>query len=148
MIIRSAKIEDSRELSPLMHQLGYPHNISSMQKRLKVCMNSGTYYCLVAEIEKHIVALAFFIIYPSCYKDSNRCLLEALIVNEQHRRQGIGKELIKSLEKLAQEHNCSSISLISNTHRDKGTLSFYKNLGYHNEGAQAQTYLRKSISPT
>lgn len=145
MIIRHAKIEDSRGLLPLMNQLGYPQNITSIQKRLKICMDSGIYYCLVTEIEKHIVALAFLVIYPSCYKNSNRSLLEALIVDEKHRRQGIGRNLIKLVEKLAQEHNCSSISLISNMHRDKEIIEFYTNLGYHNEGSQAQTYLRKAL---
>lgn len=145
MIIRSAKIEDAMDLLLLMDQLGYPQNISSIQKRLKVCIDSGVYYCLVTEVKKHIVALAFLIIYPSYYKDSNRCLLEILIVDEKQRRQGIGRKLIKAVERLAQEHNCSSISLISNTHRDRGTIEFYKNLGYDNKGLQAQTYLRKAL---
>ena len=145
LIIRSVKIEDSRELLPLMDQLGYPQDISSMQKRLRNCIDSGIYYFLVTEVENHIVALAFFIIYPSCYKDSNRCSLEALIVNKQHRLQGIGRKLVKAVEELALENNCSSISLISNIHRGKGIIKFYNSLGYLNKGEAAQIYLRKSL---
>lgn len=146
LIIRSVKIEDSRELLPLMDQLGYPQDNPSMQKRLKTCIDSGIYYCLITEVESHIVALAFFIIYPSCYKDSNRCSIEALIVNKQHRRQGIGRKLMKAVEELALENNCSSISLISNIHRDKEIIEFYNSLGYHNKGKAAQIYLRKSLT--
>lgn len=91
------------------------------------------------------MALAFSIIYPSCYKNSNRCSLEALIVDKHYRRQGIGKKLMKVVEELALENNCSSISLISNIHRGKEVIKLYNSLGYRNEGEAAQIYLRKSL---
>ncbi|MGV8949340.1 MAG: GNAT family N-acetyltransferase [Candidatus Paracaedibacter sp.] len=145
MIIRTAKIEDSGELLPLMDQLGYAQDISSMQKILRNCIDSGVYYCLVAEVENHIIALVFFIIYPSCYKNSNRCSLEALIVDKHYRRQAIGRKLMNAVEELALENNCSSISLITNIHRGKEIIEFYNSLGYLNEGRTAQIYLRKPL---
>jgi N-acetylglutamate synthase-like GNAT family acetyltransferase len=145
ILIREAKIEDSPQIISLMEQLGYRLTLAEMQERMQVCLSSGINHCLKAELEEKIVGICFFLIHPLCYKKANHCLLEVLVVDEQHRKQGIASKLLSRLENIAKENNCSSISLTSNANRMKEIHNFYYHKNYHNDGNRAQIYLRKEL---
>ena len=143
--IRMIKIKDASQLLPLMKQLGYPQTLANMEERLTICLESGIYFCLAFELNKEILGVCFFTVYPSCLKPTNRCIIEALVVDEKHRNQGIATKLLQETESLARRKGCDSISLTSNKGRGQNIYNFYVNHGYKNDGLRAQWYLTKVI---
>jgi (aminoalkyl)phosphonate N-acetyltransferase len=72
----------------------------------------------------------------------------SLIVRDTHRRQGIGKRLLRKAELYARCQNCTTLELSSSLKRIKlGTHHFYEALGYNNEGEYKSDYLRKFLRP-
>lgn len=146
MIVRTATAEDSNQLRNLVAQLGYRLSSEQVKERINACSSTGIYNYLVSEIDQLITGLCIFVIYPKFHKTANHCFLEVLVVHEQYRNKGIGEKLLKYLEGFAANKNCSSISLLTNAGRDKEIHNFYFNRGYHNEGHNAQLYLRKELA--
>ncbi len=144
-IIRNANDEDTSQICFLLDQLGYNQDSVQFLQIYENCLRSGIYNCLVAEEETKIIAIGVFIIYPLFYKNFNHCSLEVLVVDIEYRNRRIGTEMIKKVEEIAKEKNCSSISLISNMHRDKKVHEFYLRNGYNNKGSSAQLYLKKRL---
>ena len=56
-------------------------------------------------------------------------VMEDLIVEKNHRNNGIGRSLLDALETIAKERGCCQIQFITETARED-TISFYKSLGY------------------
>ncbi|UCF34371.1 MAG: GNAT family N-acetyltransferase [Phycisphaerales bacterium] len=56
-------------------------------------------------------------------------IIEDLIVNETHRREGIARQLVEYAEQVARERGCRAIELSSDLHR-QGTHQFWEALGY------------------
>lgn len=66
------------------------------------------------------------------------CHIKDLIVSEDQRRTGVGKELFKQIEKFAEEHNCRKITV--KTHeKNKASLKFYKKQGM-TQDAELENY--------
>ncbi|MEH7453302.1 GNAT family N-acetyltransferase [Gottfriedia acidiceleris] len=53
--------------------------------------------------------------------------LERICILESFRKFGLGKNIIKALEEIAEEQGASKVKLHGQTHAE----GFYKNLGYH-----------------
>jgi GNAT superfamily N-acetyltransferase len=56
----------------------------------------------------------------------------ALVVADCARRSGVGKRLVRSLEKLARDAGCVKMEVTSGAHRE-GAHAFYGELGYIEE---------------
>lgn len=145
MIIRNAIKEDAAQLIPLISQLGYQLSCEELEERIGICSNVGIYNYLVSELDRAIIGLCVFLIYPKFYKKANCCFLEILVVDARFRKQGVGANLLKSMEDAARVKQCISISLLSNLNRDASVHDFYRARGYLNEGQRAQLYLRKEL---
>jgi GNAT superfamily N-acetyltransferase len=68
--------------------------------------------------------------------------VEGLVVDERHRRTGIGKLLMKHVEKWAKERGCHIVNLRSNVIREEAH-GFYRRLGY--EEVKHQKVFRKLL---
>ncbi|MBU0974473.1 GNAT family N-acetyltransferase [Patescibacteria group bacterium] len=75
---------------------------------------------------ENIVGIIEVIIEP------NVALLEAILVDHQLKRQGIGKKLIEYAEMFAKQQKCSKIYL--ETNEGWGAEEFYKKMGYEITG--------------
>ena len=96
----------------------------SAQKTLNNYFNIG--YGLIAVENKEIVGAV--IIRDDPYAKGLYIVIEELIVKSNVQGKGIGKKLIKEVEKIAKKKKAHSIYLY--THRKSGAFNFYKKLGY------------------
>lgn len=146
IFIRSCTEKDIPDLVNLMEELGYPTTRKELTTRFKMFSSLSGYGALVALLKERIVGLVAWSQTVLFVSDKKHFHIEALVVNKQYRSKGIGKKLMLSLEKIAQQHAPSIIDLTSGLRRaGDGSHEFYKSLGYQNEGPMAKLYLRKEI---
>jgi len=99
-------------------------------------------HLLVADDDGRIVGTVHLVVIPhfsrSC-KPSG--LLESMVVDEAHRRKGVGAALLREAERLALEAGCYKLALSSNLAR-RGAHRFYSRLGWK------RTHYGFSVEPT
>jgi GNAT superfamily N-acetyltransferase len=146
--IRMAKQGDLPGILPLLDQLGYPTNLAELEERFKSFAARDGYGVAIACLsDNKIVGWVAWSKNPLFVSPKTRFHVEGLVVDLEHRKQGIGKKLVTFLEDYAKEFRPCIIDLTSGIRRSQqGTHEFYKALGYQNEGVMAKLYLRKEIS--
>ena len=140
--IRHSKISDATLLLPLMEEFGYPQSLKAMQDKLEIYNGDSNCYLIVVEIGKKIIgfiAFSFYRLFALQYKIAK---IDALVVSEQYRRKGIGRKLMKHMEKIAKEKGCKSIELLSSISR-KSAHPFYESLGYMPD--KSTLYIKKDL---
>ena len=144
MKIRKAKIEDVEQIIPIIIQLQKLHIVGrkdvfknkeykevkkeviekildknsnvliAIDEELKVC---GVLICRVKIIENHINI-----------KDTRILWIDEIVIKNEFKRQGIGKELIYKAKEIAKKENCSRLELNCWTF-NKNAIEFYKKIG-------------------
>lgn len=145
VLIREAGAVDCSVLVDLMGQLGYPITQDEMFGQIKLYQNNQAYKIWVAESDGIVVgcvSVALVEYFP--WKD-RFMRITSLIVDANHRRQGVGKLLMEYAEAFATKHGCCFIELTSGAHRAKiGSHDFYKSLGYQ-DLYEVEKYLAKKL---
>lgn len=59
-------------------------------------------------------------------------VLENMIIDKAYRNQGVGKELISELEKIATKRNCTQVILVTESDRIDA-CKFYESAGYSSQ---------------
>lgn len=146
IIIRNAKITDVENLLPLLDQLGYPTTKEELELRFARFLTNDGYGVAVACADTQIVGFVVFSKSDLFVSNKIRIHIEGIAVDENHRGENIGKQLIQFVENHAQKFSGAIIDLTSGLRRaNEGTHEFYKKLGYKNEDFMAKLYLRKEI---
>ena len=87
---------------------------------------------IVAEINNTVVGVIVYLIKEKLennYTNYRKVLfIDALVVDVNHRKNGIGKILMQEMEKIAKENNCSSIELNVWAFNDEA-IKFYEKFG-------------------
>lgn len=131
MLIRNAQITDSVEIARLSSQLGYEALVTEVLKRLeKLLANDDNAVYVMEENNGQITGWVHV---------HGRHLIEAqsfaeiggLVVDENHRRKGIGEQLMRKCEEWARITGYQEVRLRSGGHR-KDAHEFYKRIGYNN----------------
>lgn len=148
--LRRARSDDLSAIDILIKQLGYRISLEALKGKLSRYINDEHYAIFVATKEEntaHILGFVAIVIYDMIINDFNRCWVEAIIVDEIYRGQGIGKALMNEAEIYAANHNCLNINLITNISRkEQGSHDFYHKLGYHNKSPLGEKiFLRKDL---
>lgn len=125
--IREAAADDVAALADLATQLGYPSQPEEMSRRL-TALQSERSVVLVALEGSQIVGLVQVSIEPTVLVEA-RATIDALVVDEAHRGEGIGSALVDAAESWAVDRGCLLICVRSNITRE-GAHTFYKKLGY------------------
>lgn len=137
-IVRMTNEQDLPRILELYRQLAI--NLSSTgppNPSLEDCRRAfaemGTipgYELLVAEEEGEIVGTTVLVILPGLsHRASPFAVMEYVVVDEKHRRQGIGKLLMDYAIIRAKEAGCYKIMLTSGKKR-KDAHKFYESLGF------------------
>lgn len=146
IVIRKAYHQDIDSLLPLMEQLGYPTSLQAFEERFQSFLHLDDYGIALATSQNLVIGFVAWSKSRIFVIDKIRIHIEALVVHDQYRNQGIGKKLINFIEEFAKQFSPVVIDLTSGVRRAKdGSHDFYENLGYKNEGHMAKLYFRKEL---
>lgn len=83
----------------------------------------------VAVLEGRIVGCAFLEIKNDYIRSRQYGFISYVAVSENYRKQGIGKQLVDYLRKIAKDKGCNTLELTSADYRE-GAHHFYESLGF------------------
>jgi GNAT superfamily N-acetyltransferase len=110
-------------------QLGYPTSVEAVARRMERLRSSNADRLVVAELDGEVVGLASLHTSLSVEYDAPAAKLSAIIVDELHRRRGIGEALVVAMEAEARQRGCSLIFLTT-AERRKDAHPFYRRSGF------------------
>ncbi|MTT30722.1 GNAT family N-acetyltransferase [Terrilactibacillus sp. BCM23-1] len=129
-MIRSAEMSDVKDLTNLCLQLGYAETETDIKERLSFIIEKRDQALFVYENQNGLVS-GWVHIFGKHLLEGVFAEIGGLVVDCKHRRQGIGKMLMKKCESWAMEHGYSEIRVRSNGIREKAH-QFYLDMGYKN----------------
>jgi GNAT superfamily N-acetyltransferase len=135
--IRDARAADARAIAALLTQLGYPSHADAVEERLDRLWVVGD-RVIVAEVDGVVVGVVHLQVTPALERERPAGKLGALVVDEAHRGQGIGRALFDAVEQEARLRGCELIYLTTAERRDDAH-AFYERLGLEYVGRR---YLR------
>ncbi|MGX1829814.1 N-acetyltransferase family protein [Paenibacillus taichungensis] len=129
--IRNSTPEDLQDMVILMDQLGYPTTYAEMKERYSHIAADSNFATLVAEVRGRVVGLIGLQTSYLYEKNGKHCRIMALIVHDQFRSSGIGRQLILEAEQWAATHGVDSLSLNSGNRPDREAAhKFYQQMGF------------------
>jgi GNAT superfamily N-acetyltransferase len=130
--IRDARAADAQAIANLLGQLGYPTEAESVPSRLERLLIVGD-RVVVAELDEQVVGLAQLHVSPTIEHEQRAAKLSALVVDESHRGEGIGRALIEAMEAEARARRCLLLFLTTSGRRDDAH-EFYRRVGLEETG--------------
>lgn len=133
LAIREARPADAAAIADLLGELGYPAEAARVQRRLERITHDPSSRLFVAEVKGEIAGLGGLHVLPLVEDDELGCMLTAMVVGAEHRRQGIGAELVGAVEREARTRGCSRL-VLSSADRRLDAHAFYESLGFEATG--------------
>jgi GNAT superfamily N-acetyltransferase len=127
LTIRDAQAADAEPISSLLTQLGYPTQPSAVEARLERLAVVGD-RVLVADLDGRAVGLGHLQVAPAIERERPAAKIGALVVDEGHRGQGVGRALMQALEDEARLRGCELLFLTTAERRDDAH-AFYERVG-------------------
>ncbi|MGH2666446.1 GNAT family N-acetyltransferase [Flavobacterium sp.] len=126
--IRNAKVNDSLFIVELSRQLGYETNEIQIKKRLEAILANNDNCVFVAE--ENNVVIGWIHAFHSLQVESDFFVeIGGLVIDENHRRKGIGQLLIGKINTWAKSKECQKIRVRCNTKRKESHI-FYQQIGF------------------
>jgi GNAT superfamily N-acetyltransferase len=135
--IRSVDLHDLPEISLLSCQLGYPNSEEDLQERLEKILANPDQAIFTVDITGKNTAGYIHAVKHVSLEVGTVVEVRGLVINQEFRRQGLGKALLAAAEEWAREIGCKQIRLHSNIIRE-GAHQFYKDMGYSIKKTQHQ----------
>jgi GNAT superfamily N-acetyltransferase len=132
LTIRDARPEDAAAIAALLGQLGYPAEGAAVESRLQRLRIVGD-RVVVAELDGTVAGLAHLQVGPTIEYERPAAKLAALVVDESHRGEGIGRALVAAVEDEARLRGCELLYLTTSERRDDAH-AFYEHLGLEYTG--------------
>ena len=128
LIIRNVDINDSFAISSLSGQLGYESEVMSIEKRISGILKNPDHCIFVAE-QNGIIIGWIHGLYSIRVESDAFIEIGGLIVDENKRRRGVGKQLVETVSLWAKSFNCSNIRVRCNIKRVE-SHKFYESIGF------------------
>lgn len=129
VVIRDATLGDLPEIVYLASQMGYEVTAEGIKPVLTHYINNPDYYLLIAEKDGQVIGMAGFTVKYYLHREKPVLYVGSLVVKEEYRSQGVGKNLMERMELIARQRGCNSIQLNSNKRRVRAH-KFYEKLGF------------------
>jgi GNAT superfamily N-acetyltransferase len=151
LVIRAVTTDDCAALAQLSTQLGYASSREDVERRLTVLLGHPGHAVFVAEAADAagagraspvVVGWVHGLVKPTIESDPT-IEIGGLIVAESWRGRGVGRLLMSHLERWALESGCNTITVRSQTARERAH-AFYRGLGYIL--VKSQQVFRKTIT--
>jgi GNAT superfamily N-acetyltransferase len=134
IFVREADKQDLQKVLALYRQL-HPQDLPSPPEReltrtwSRIC-SSSVIHCYVAELEGRIVATGTLAVLPNLTRGGRPYgLIENMVTDEDSRRLGIGKELLRHIMREAQGRGCYKLMVLTDVCR-RGVVEFYEAVGF------------------
>jgi ribosomal protein S18 acetylase RimI-like enzyme len=136
LAVRDARPEDAESLVPLLAALGYPAEADVIRTRLSDLLASDpTGRVLVATVGDDISGFAVLHVTPVLHRHTGVGRVTALAVLPASRHAGVGRQLIESCERHFAALGLERIEVTSGPLHEQA-YSFYRRLGYQNQGVR------------
>jgi GNAT superfamily N-acetyltransferase len=132
LTIRDAQAADAERIAVLLAQLGYPAQPSAVAARLERLAIVGD-RVVVADLDGSAVGLAHLQVAPAIERDRPAAKIGALVVDEGHRGEGVGRALVQAAEEEARSRGCELLFLTTAERRDDAH-AFYERVGLQQTG--------------
>lgn len=142
--VRRGLPSDATDVARLTSQLGYDVEASALTTRLPRMLSRPEQRFLIADADGRVVGWLHAVV-SECVEADAFVAISGLVVDRNHRRQGIGRALLEEAERWTREQGCSVIRLRSSSVRTDAHR-FYEQLGYTK--IKTQYAFAKSIDPT
>ena len=141
--IRPARSADAPEIARIGTQLGYALDTPETAERIRRALSRTDQQIFVAEVDHQIVGWVHAAIFE--FIESEPFVIVAgLVVDKDHRRQGIARDLMARVEQWTNERGLTIVRLTSSSTRTAAHI-FYKTIGY--EHIKTQYAFAKSLEP-
>lgn len=128
IVIRRATEKDTSSLLPLIEQLGYKINETTLLENIKLHL-SNDYNLFVALVNDEVVGFISLHIYQYVHLKDSLSRITALCVDAEYRSFGIGAKLLAYAEEYIKGKGCKIIELTSGIQREDAHR-FYERYGY------------------
>jgi GNAT superfamily N-acetyltransferase len=132
LTVRDARAADADDIALLLEQLGYPSGASAVQARLERLAIVGD-RVVVAEVDGRAVGVAHVQVSPALERERPVAKIGALVVDEEHRSQGVGRALLRAVEDEARARGCGLLFVTTSESRDDAH-AFYERTGLEHAG--------------
>ncbi len=140
--IRRAAGQDAPRLAELSGVLGYPAAAAELGVRLERLLASSQDIVLVAESATGKTVGWLHGAEQELLESGRRCEILGLVIDPEHRGQGIGRRLVAAVEAWARARDLKQMTVRSNVVRTE-SHPFYERLGYAR--AKTQHAYRKRL---
>ena len=127
--IRNATIDDAADIWELSNQLGYPSSMDETKERLESILSSEDHIIIVAHIHGNKVIAWIHAYKRQSIESGYFAEIGGFIVSKAFRRKGIGRQLLKPIEKWTTQKKLPSLRVRTQIHRDDAK-QFYSNMGF------------------
>jgi GNAT superfamily N-acetyltransferase len=127
--IRGATVRDAPRLAVLSEVLGYPVAIETIAQRLRRVLERPEEVVLVAELAPGEIVGWLHGAEQELLESGRRCEILGLVVDGEHRGQGVGRRLVAAVESWASTRGLEQMAVRSNVVRTE-SHPFYERLGY------------------
>ena len=117
--IRPGVPGDAKQLAELFRELGYATAVEALRRQLAAGEEETGRSVFVAEVGGNAVGVATVQLTEVIYSDQPVALLGALVVRADHRRRGLGRELVEAAAEWARDRGASRLTVASGVSRDE-----------------------------
>lgn len=145
--VRRARADDAGMIAQLYRQLTGNPDVCVLPERIAELAARADSMLLVAEQEAVVRGTALLSLCADVmFRAQPYAVVENLVIDAPARGRGLGAALMREIERLCRERDCSKILLLSNARRE-AAHRFFEALGYAGEVKRGFVKYRSAFAP-